>query len=164
MRTQPVEEPEVRRGRPRLTPEQASETGLKRLYRGNSTARLLFDYLASRSKNRESSNFNRTMTVLSDDGMAPTRAGMREVFRNLEKLGVGRFVVGRRGQPTRFIWTTPLTEVGITAQIPAKKIKVKASRRRTLAVKREPSGRPQMEVKRGRGRPLGSKNKERIAA
>lgn len=128
-----VEEPEVKRGRPRLTPEQASETGLKRMYRGNSTARILFDYLASRSRDRESSNFNRVLAVLSKQGIPPTRAGMREVFRQLEKLGVGEFKVGRRGRPTRFIWTTPLTEVGQTAQIPAKPIKVKATRRRPIA-------------------------------
>lgn len=122
-------EPEVkRRGRPRLTPEQASETGLKRLYRGNSTARLLLDWLASRDRNRESTHFNRAMAVLSGQEEAPTRAGMREVFRSFERLGLGTFVVGRRGLPTRFIWTTPLMEVGQTAQIPPKKIKAKSVR------------------------------------
>lgn len=122
------EEKEIKRGRPRLTSEQASETGLKRLYRGNSTARLLLDWLASRDRNRNDTHFNRVLAVLSAQDVTPTRAGMREVFRNLEKLGVGRFVVGRRGLPTRFIWTTPLTEVGQTAQIPAKSIKAKAKR------------------------------------
>jgi hypothetical protein len=145
MRTKVVAvEEEVKRGRPRLTPEQASETGLKRLYRGNSTARLLLDWLASRDRNRTDTHFNRVLAVLSAQDVAPTRAGMREVFRNLEKLGVGRFVVGRRGLPTRFIWTTPLTEVGLTAQVPAKPIKAKGKRR---AVGKRGPGRPRKSEK-----------------
>lgn len=135
-----------------------SVTGLKRLYRGNSTARMLLDYFASRERNRESTNFNRLLTVMSGQDEPPTRARIREVLRSLEKLGFGTFVIGRRGHVTRFEWSMPLTEVGMTAQIPVKLTKTQTRRaaKPVAAVKRGP-GRPRKVVeevvKRGPGRP-----------
>lgn len=121
--------------------KNASVTGLKRLYRGNSTARLLLDYFASRDRNRESTNFSRVMQIMAGQDEAPTRARVREVLRQLEKLGVGTFVVGRRGHPTRFIWSMPLTEVGMTAQIPAQPRRVRAKAKVKELATRGP-GRP----------------------
>lgn len=119
-----------------------SVTGLKRLYRGNSTARLILDYFASRDRNRESTNFNRVMAIMSAQDEAPTRARMREVFRTFEKLGFGTFVVGRRGHPTRFLWNTPLIEVGEMAQVPPEPKRVKAAQRgRASATAKRRNGR-----------------------
>lgn len=158
--------------------EKVAVTGLKRLYRGNSTAKVLLDYFASRDRNRETTIFNRVLSVLSQTDEPPTRAKLREVFRTLEKLGHGTYIVGRRGMPTRFVWSSPLIEVGAIAATPAKAkaekpVVTKATRatRKTkrvaeIVVKRKP-GRPRKNplpepvvLKRKPGRP----RKEQIAA
>lgn len=118
-----------------------SETGLKRLYRGSSTARMLLDYFASREKNRESTSFARVLAIMAGQDEPPTRSRVREVFRTLEKLGYGTFIVGRRGHQTRFIWSVPLTEVGVTAQIPAVPVQARSTRRRKVAAKATTRGR-----------------------
>ena len=37
-------------------------------------------------------------------------------FKLLEQAGVGSYIVGRRGKPTRFEWTTPAVDVGRAAR------------------------------------------------
>lgn len=127
---------------------QKSVTGLKRLYRGNSTAKTLLDYFASRDRNRESTRFDRVLSVLIGQEGPVTRARLRDVFRQLERLGYGTFVIGRRGYPTRFEWAQDATLIatGQAARVPVKKKKAQ--------VKSE------NKVKRGPGRP----RKEQIAA
>lgn len=129
-------------------------TGLKRLYRGNSTAKLLLDYLASRDRNRANTHFDRVLGILTQTDQPPTRQSLRDVFRKFETLGVGRFVIGRRGHPTRFEWTTPLIDVGTTAQMPARAYtyKKKVGKRGPGRPRKEPAVAEQ-PVKRGPGRP-----------
>jgi len=44
-----------------------------------------------------------------------TRADVVEVFRDLHKLGVGTFVIGRKGHLSRFQWTVSSVELGKAA-------------------------------------------------
>ncbi|CAB3800725.1 hypothetical protein LMG28688_05217 [Paraburkholderia caffeinitolerans] len=72
--------------------------------------RQFFDRLANRSKN------SRVTTV--DHVVRFTRGSRREVvdlFRAMTELGLGEFVLGRKGAPSRFEWQARLTEVGQAA-------------------------------------------------
>lgn len=94
-----------------------AQTELKRIYQKNQTAQALLDHLAERSRSRQTLTFDRAMAAVKAEGGANvTRAGLRNVFRQLERLGYGRYLVGRRGYKTRFVWNTDLVEVGKMAQ------------------------------------------------
>jgi len=45
-----------------------------------------------------------------------SRSEAIRVFRSLEKIGCGEFIEGRKGHPSRFVWTDDLTAVGRAAR------------------------------------------------
>lgn len=74
------------------------------------TAKEFLESLAERQKNRKET------TV--DQVMSKHRARRRDVidmFRAMEEAGLGRFVVGRREQRSRFVWSTGMIDVGQAA-------------------------------------------------
>lgn len=52
--------------------------------------------------------------VLQAQGAGFSRLEIIDLFKNLEKAGLGRFTTGRRGQPTRFEWRLTPAEAGRT--------------------------------------------------
>jgi hypothetical protein len=77
-------------------------------YESSQTARILLDGLAGRGRNV---NVNCTLV---DDVVAETRCPRHEaiaLLQRFEACGCGRFVSGRRGQPSRFEWSYPAIEV-----------------------------------------------------
>jgi hypothetical protein len=78
---------------------------IKELYNQDENIRAFCDYLARRELNRHD------WSIGSLEG--PTRLGrgaLIEVFRKFEKIDLGKFIVGRRGHPSRFDWeVTPLS-------------------------------------------------------
>lgn len=89
--------------------------GLKKLYHENEVARALFDHFASRTNDSRATKLDRAVAVLAARDVRASVADVREVFRQLEQLGCGRYVIGRRGHPSRFIWTAGLVSVGQVA-------------------------------------------------
>jgi len=53
--------------------------------------------------------------LLAGEGQAFERREIIALFRQLEKAGCGQFVEGRRGWPSRFVWSVGLTGVGRAA-------------------------------------------------
>lgn len=83
---------------------------LKKLYKVSQTARTMLDYLAGRERNARRSPVERICAVI---GLS--RADVIDLFRKFEELGFGRFLVGRRGQPSRFEWDVAMVSVGQAA-------------------------------------------------
>lgn len=83
---------------------------LKRYYKASESGRRMLDYLAGRENNSRKSLVERMGYVT---GLS--RADVIEVFREFEKMEFGRFVIGRRGQPSRFEWDVAMVSVGLVA-------------------------------------------------
>jgi hypothetical protein len=90
-------------------------SGLKALYRENRVAQQMLDHFASRRNDSTATKLDRALTLLAGRGIVASRAQVREVFRELEKLGCGKYVMGRRGWPSRFEWSVGLVSVGQAA-------------------------------------------------
>jgi hypothetical protein len=93
-----------------MSPANKQVDGLKKLYRSSASARKLLDYCAGRERNARMSPVDRVCTVT---GLS--RAEVIDVFREFEGLSLGRFVVGRRGQPSRFEWQVAMVSAGQAA-------------------------------------------------
>lgn len=78
--------------------------GLRRLYRGDALAQRFFDHLAARSKNARETTVDRLLHVLSRDGQDVARRDLIGLLQALQEHDAGEFIVGRRGQPSRFRW------------------------------------------------------------
>jgi Protein of unknown function DUF262 len=55
------------------------------------------------------------LVLLRVDGHTFLRRDIIALFRKLQELGCGQFVEGRRGWPSRFVWSAGLTSVGRAA-------------------------------------------------
>src|SRR6266478_7179034 len=89
---------------------------LKRLYATNKCAKALLNHAAKRKNNANTTTVDRLLAlIVSEENTVVTRQQLIEVLRGLEKLGCGRFVSGRRGQPSRFEWAVQITSLGKAA-------------------------------------------------
>ena len=82
----------------------ADVNGLRRLYRDDALAQRFFDYLAARSKNAQETTVDRLLEVLARDGQGVSRRDLIGLLQALQQHEAGEFIVGRRGQPSRFRW------------------------------------------------------------
>ena len=76
----------------------------------DSVASEFFDDLAGREKNYRQTTVERARAI--------TKAGRADViamFKNMEDLGLGRFVIGRRGAKSRFEWSVGMVDAGLAA-------------------------------------------------
>jgi hypothetical protein len=84
---------------------------LHKLYKNNEQAKLVLDWMATRSNNS-------SVTVL--DNLLPKvdieRNDLINVLRTFEETGLGKFIIGRRGSKTRFAWALGLVSVGRVAR------------------------------------------------
>ncbi|HYV49176.1 MAG TPA: hypothetical protein VFA20_30155 [Myxococcaceae bacterium] len=83
---------------------------LRLLYQQDDHLRLVADYLASRERNAE---FSTVDALCQRTGLG--RGAVIDVLRLFEKDGFGDFIVGRRGQPSRFRWGVSMIAVGRAA-------------------------------------------------
>jgi hypothetical protein len=95
--------------------DETAVSALRALYQSRPDFIEFFEALRSRERNRSAltaesflkapeidrSNYN-AMTMLKK---------VREFFNELEQVGLGKLIVGRRGAKTRFVWAAPLGQV-----------------------------------------------------
>jgi hypothetical protein len=65
---------------------------------------LLLDHFGSRQRNQNVSPVGSLERALDASGTPSARHLIIASLRRLDSLGVGRFVPGRKGYPTRFEW------------------------------------------------------------
>lgn len=90
-------------------------SGLRKLYADDATARAFLDHAASRSYNQGESKADRVLQIINDGVRVASRSDVVGLFRALEEVGCGQFVIGRRGSPTRFVWSHSMISVGRAA-------------------------------------------------
>ena len=92
--------------------EEVNLVNLRALYGEHDSAKAVLDHFASRERNRKTTTIDRIYLNLSTH---VSRGDIIWVFRELENCGCGKFVVGRRGQPSRFEWSVEMVGVGQAA-------------------------------------------------
>jgi len=72
---------------------------LKGLYSESDTAKSFFDYFSNRQRTDRV-----TKVYVASRNLGISEGEIREFFKELDKLEVGEFIVGRRGHSTRMEW------------------------------------------------------------
>jgi hypothetical protein len=94
---------------------------LRSLYTNEADYRKILDHLASRSNNA-----NETKVDRLSDVTGLSRSRIVEFMRQLEQLGLGEFIVGRKGGRSRFRWQVGLVSVGQVASKESDEISTEA--------------------------------------
>jgi hypothetical protein len=85
--------------------------GLKRLYVQDQTAKALLDKLAERKNGATVTKAKRAATVTGQEYRR-----IIAVFKELEELGLGRFLAGRKGHDSRMEWAFDVRTLGPVAR------------------------------------------------
>ncbi|MGH7813040.1 MAG: hypothetical protein ACREQI_03450 [Candidatus Binataceae bacterium] len=94
---------------------QKINTGtLRNLYQTNPAARAMLDEFAGRKSNRTETKVDNLLYLKVEDRPI-TRGEIIQTFQQLDLMGCGTFVVGRKGHSSRFQWTVGLPSVGKAA-------------------------------------------------
>ncbi|MGC2744330.1 MAG: DUF262 domain-containing protein, partial [Candidatus Angelobacter sp.] len=88
---------------------------LRQLYRESLVAKAFLDHAARRERDQSETKVDRILILLRAEGHEFRRREILDLFRKLQDQGLGQFVEGRRGWPSRFVWSTGLTSVGRAA-------------------------------------------------
>lgn len=88
---------------------------LRQLYKKDKVARLMLDKFAGYQRNRGTMKVDHLLWMLRAIDADITRSDIVRVFKELESLGYGRYVLGRWSHPSRFQWSASLSEVGRAA-------------------------------------------------
>jgi hypothetical protein len=96
--------------------ESVDIKGLRRLYNRDTRAQSLLDYVATRKYNSVETTVDRLESVMSGKESNCSRRNLVAILRELEQLNCGEFVIGRRGQPSRFRWAVEMISVGRAAK------------------------------------------------
>lgn len=92
-------------------PNKALTDGLKGLCATDDAARKLFQNFQTRTKDARSTSVERAAWLAGADYGA-----MLAVFRQLEKMGAGRFIPGRHGWKSRMEWAFSIRSLAQVAQ------------------------------------------------
>jgi uncharacterized protein DUF262 len=88
---------------------------LRQLYTQMPVAKAFFEHIARRERDQSETKVDRILMLLRADGQEFRRREIIDLFRRLQDQGLGQFVEGRRGWPSRFVWSTRMTSVGRAA-------------------------------------------------
>jgi hypothetical protein len=89
---------------------------LKSNYRQNKVVQAICDHLAAREKNQTETKLRRIQVHLAGDDFDFKKSEIIAAFRALEDSGCGRYVEGRHGWPSRFVWAVPSLYVSAAAK------------------------------------------------
>ncbi len=89
---------------------------LKQLYNENPTAKAVLDHVAGRKNNSAEITVDRVESLLEKNGDAIGRQRLIDAFKEFDRVGLGRFIVGRRGASTRLEWRVPMIDAGRAAR------------------------------------------------
>lgn len=87
---------------------------LRAAYASGASAKAILDDFANRTNNQRVTKVDQILNRLRSASVQRWEA--IALFRKLEELGHGSFVEGRRGHPSRFVWSSSQIDVGKAAQ------------------------------------------------
>ncbi|MCC9654636.1 hypothetical protein [Rhodopirellula halodulae] len=88
---------------------------LKRLFVSNKSSSIAFKIFKEREKDSKETKLERLEDLIRGEGGNPSRVDIVSLMKGLQEANCGRFVVGRRGSPSRFEWSVSLRSVGLAA-------------------------------------------------
>src|SRR5262249_9409387 len=88
---------------------------LRDFYHSSIVAKAFLSHAARRERDQSETKGDSALLVLRSEGFHFRRRDMIDLFRKLEELGCGRFVEGRYGWPSRFVWSVGLRSVAKAA-------------------------------------------------
>src|SRR5260370_22385663 len=88
---------------------------LRQLYKQSPVARAFFDNAARRERDQSETKVDRILVLLRAEGHEFRRREIIDLFRKLQDQCCGQFVEGRRGWPSRFVWSAGLRSIGSAA-------------------------------------------------
>ncbi len=97
--------------KPPLPPELIK---LREVYSSGVSAKAMLDDFASRTNNQRITKVDQILNRRRGDNVQRWEA--IALFRKLEELGHGKFIEGRKGHPSRFVWSSSPIDVGKAAQ------------------------------------------------
>ena len=115
----------------------------------NEAAKVVFSALGERQRFRRQTDLRRLMNNIMSGGQRLVEDDFMDVFKSLERAGVGSIIHRRGNHPPRFKWYYNLKDVAKAAN--------QGSTLKSLKPFSEASTEPKKG--KGRGRPKGSKNK-----
>jgi len=89
--------------------------GVRRLYRDSAFNKAVFDNFAGRSTSSVETTVDRLHAVIHSERAEVSRQDIVGLFQALARRGCGKFVIGRKGHPSRFQWKVDLVSVGKVA-------------------------------------------------
>lgn len=87
---------------------------LREVYSSGVSAKAMLDDFASRTRNQRVTKVDQVFNRLR--GANVQRREVIALFRKLEELGHGKFIEGRKGHFSRFVWSSSPIDVGKAAQ------------------------------------------------
>jgi hypothetical protein len=87
---------------------------LRALYTDNEYAKVILDDFARRANRQNTTGVEQIMSRLRS--VEVPKWSVVKLFRGLDEQGYGRFIVGRRGGESRFVWAANAIEVAKAAQ------------------------------------------------
>jgi hypothetical protein len=87
---------------------------IRSFYEAGGQCQVILDDFASRTNNQRITKVDQLLTRLRDSELQ--RSAVIGLFRKLEELSFGRFIEGRKGHPSRFVWSASSIEVGKAAK------------------------------------------------
>lgn len=91
-----------------------SLTHLRDLYSSSVSSKAMLDDFASRTNNQRITKVDQILNRLRSANVQ--RWEVIALFRKLEGLDHGKFIEGRKGHPSRFVWSSSPIDVGKAAQ------------------------------------------------
>ncbi len=82
----------------------ADVAAVRAAYSQDEAVRLVIDHFAGRERNQNVTNADTLVSALRRSKTPLPRPAVIGVLRSLDALGLGRFIAGRKGYPTRFEW------------------------------------------------------------
>jgi hypothetical protein len=89
--------------------------GLRDLYKSNAIGSTFLDRAAQRDWDCGETTVERAQTMLRDHGTEASRGDIVDLYQQLEQLGCGKFIVGRKHKHSRFAWNVSISSVGKAA-------------------------------------------------
>lgn len=88
---------------------------IKTIAESSDTSKAIFDVLKDRKRFRRYTNLSQFNQVLLNKGYKVVEDEYFDTFKALEKAGAGSLIIGRKGNPNRFIWDYNLKDVAKAA-------------------------------------------------
>jgi hypothetical protein len=89
--------------------------GIRQLYAKSAVARAFLDHVAGRENDQSETKIERILSLLRREGHNFSKTDIRGLFRNLEDLSCGTYIIGRHGHPSRFKWSVGITSLSRVA-------------------------------------------------